>query len=229
MVGVMARSHLPKVLVICQLALVVFACGGTPPPPARGILDSDLGSWKYRRSQQLLDIEVWVPKNKAVAFTASYVYREALKRGRVADRDVANVFVTRYESNTGVKRALVKFARRLAQEAGYVVEEKRLGGARVFVLEGHGEKWATWASKGHVIKVGGRGIDAVPGDVVKRYAERYPSRLESGLLEGPLPPAEVDPADKNVETDENKKKKKDYDPDNPTPDWDKYEGDRSKN
>lgn len=206
---------------IALIPAILAACGGTPPPPAKGILDRDLGSWKYRRSQRLLDVEVWVPKNKAVAFTASYVFGEALKRGRVEDRDVVNAFVTRYQKDVGIERAVVKFARRLAQEEGYTVEEHKLGGARVFLIDGHGEKWAIWASKGHVVKIGGPGIDKVPKSLVADYAKRYPSRLQSGMLEGPLPPG--------VDADEDKGDDEDqpYDPSNPTPEWDKYDSDKT--
>lgn len=210
-------AAMSRAIVWALVAAFLAACGGTPPPPKQGVLDRDLGSWKYRRSQRLLDVEVWVPKNKAVAFTASYVYSEALKRGRVEDRDVVNAFVTRYETNSGVKRALVKFARRLAQESGYAVDEDKLGGARVFMVAGHGEKWALWAADEHVIKIGGSAIDRVPESLVEDYAERYPSRLESGLLEGPLPPGDDGPSDEDKDEDEP------YDPDNPSPDWDRYD------
>jgi hypothetical protein len=211
----MSRGPARTVLVSCALAALLVACGGTPPPPPNGILERDLGAWKYRRSQQLLDVEVWVPKNKAVAFTASYVFREALKRGQVDDRDVVNAFVTRYQRDAGILRSLVKFARRLAQESGYAVNEDKIGGARVILVSGHGETWALWAATKHVVKVGGPGIDEVPSSVVEDYAERYPSRLKPGLLEGPLPPGDDAPADGEEE----------YDPDNPTPDWDRYDSD----
>ena len=46
-------------------------------------------------------------------------------------QDVANAFVTEYAHEDGVERALVKFARRLSQESGYVVEESKIGGQRV--------------------------------------------------------------------------------------------------
>lgn len=212
----MSRGPARTVLVSCTLAALLVACGGTPPPPPNGILERDLGAWKYRRSQQLLDVEVWVPKNKAVAFTASYVFREALKRGQVDDRDVINAFVTRYQRDAGILRSLVKFARRLAQESGYAVNEDKIGGARVILVSGHGETWAFWAANKHVVKVGGPGIDEVPSSVVEDYAERYPSRLKPGLLEGPLPPGDDAPADGDDER---------YDPDNPTPDWDRYDSD----
>lgn len=184
------------------------------------MIEHDLSAWKFRRFQELLDVEVWVPRNKATAFTASYAYGEALKRGHVEDRDVVNVFVTRYQREAGVARQLVKFARRLAQESGYAVEEKSIGGVRVIVVSGHDEEWALWASKRHVIKVGGHGIDGVPSSVVESYGGPYPSLLRAGMLEGVLPPGEDEPGpDSHKPT---------YDPNNPTPDWDRYNGGKKK-
>lgn len=216
-----ARRAVSPSLLALVVGLQICACGGTPPPPKNGILENDLGAWKYRRSQQLLDVEVWVPKNNAVAFTASYVFREAEKRGRVEDRDVVNAFVTRYDTDAGVQRALVKFARRLAQESGYAVEDDKVGGARVILVTGHGEKWAMWAATKHVVKIGGQGIDDVPSSLVGDYAKRYPSRLKAGLLEGPLPPGDDGTPSKDGEDEA-------YDPNNPQPDWEEYDTEEEK-
>jgi len=196
--------------------LGVTACGGHPPPPARGVVEADLGAWKFRRFQPLLDVEVYVANNKAEAFTASYVSDRAERErpGRLVDEDIVNVFVTRYEKPEGVLREMVRFARRLAQEAGYVVDETKIGGERVVTISGHGEWWALWAAPKHVVKIGGRGRTNVPGDLVKTYGKRYPSQLPGGVLEGPLP---AGPDDKKVDPDAP------YDPDNPTPDWKGYD------
>src|SRR6476660_8911504 len=97
----------------------LVACGGRPPPPKRGVVEGDLGGWKFRRFQPVLDVEVWVENNKAEAFTASYVTDQAEKLGHVADKDVVSVFVTRYEKDDGVLRETVKLVRRLAAEGGY--------------------------------------------------------------------------------------------------------------
>jgi hypothetical protein len=203
---------------VVLLASLVIACGGRPPPPARGVLERDLSAWKFRRYQELLDVEVWVPRNKGVAYTASYAFAEALKRGRVEDRDVCNAFVTRYQRHAGIERRLIMFARRLAQESGYSVDEREIEGVHVIEVSGHGEMWALWASQRHVVKVGGRGIEGVPGPVVEAYAEPYPSVLRSGMLEGPLPPGD----------DEVRPGSPKPDPDNPTPDWDRFGGKKKK-
>ena len=205
-------------LVLCLVTL--FACGGKPPIPKRGVVEGDLGSWKFRRFQPLLDVEVWVENNKAEAFAASYVAEAAEKRGHVEDKDVVSVFVTRYERPDGVLRETVKFARRLASEGGYQVDEDKIGGARALTISGRGESWVMWAANKHVVKVGGRGRDDVPASVVESYADRYPSQLPGGSLEGPLPPG-PDNAGERPE-------KQEYDPKNPRPDLDKYDPKKSK-
>jgi hypothetical protein len=200
------------------IAIVVagLSCGGRPPVPKRGVVESDLGDWKFRRFQPVLDVEVWVENNTAEAFTASYVRAEAEKRGRIEDRDLVNVFVTRYQSDVGVLRETVKFVRRLAQEAGYTVDESKVGGVRAVTITGNGEAWVMWAAPKHVVKVGGRNRDDVPEGVVESYGDRYPSKLPGGVLEGPLPEG-PDPASEKPEP------KKPYDPNNPTVDWDEYD------
>ncbi len=211
------------IVVLAGLAVLV-ACGGTPPPPKRGVLENNVSSWKFRRYQELLDVEVWVDKNKAVAHTASYVRGKAEKEGRLDAGDIVNVFVTRYENDLGVLRATVKFVRRLAQEAGYQVEEDKVGGVRLFSISRNDERWMIWAAKRHVVKVGGQDVGKVPKALVKAYGKRYPSRIKGGMLEGPLPEEPALPADdKDGDDGDDGDKEEPYNPDNPTPDWDKYE------
>src|SRR5215468_3450505 len=117
--------------VCVAVVLAAFGCGGHPPIPQRLVVEGDLGSWKFRRFQgPLLDVEVWVAGNKAEAYSASYITADAEKRGRLDDKDLVNVFVTRYESPEGVVRAMVKLVRRLAADNGYQVEEGQTAGAR---------------------------------------------------------------------------------------------------
>ena len=201
------------------IALGVAACGGHPSPPPRGVVEADLGAWKFRRFQPVLDVEVWVENNKAEAFTASYVSDTAERTGHIADKDVVNVFVTRYTNDDGVLRETVKLARRLAAEQGYQVDESKIGGIRTLTINGHNESWVLWAAKRYVVKVGGRGRDSVPSAVVASYADRFPSVLPGGVLEGPLPPG--------PDSDKPKDEKQPYDPNNPTPDLDKYDPKKS--
>lgn len=199
----------PAALIVSLVCIALAACGGPDKPPKRGVIETNVSKWNFRRYQAVLDIEVWVPKNRAAAHTASYVRKSAEKIGRLDDGDVVNAFVTRYRKDNGISRALVKFARRLAQESGYVVQEKKVDGTRLILVTGAGEAWAMWASRRHVVKIGGRGLEKVPKSVIEAYAERYPSRLKSGVLEGPLPagPDEEAPAEEE------------FDPKNPRPDW----------
>jgi hypothetical protein len=202
-------------------ALVISAaCGGHPPQPKRGVVEGDLGSWKFRRFQPVLDIEVMIEGNRGEGFTASYIADAAEKRGHVEDKDVVNVFVTRYERDDGVVRATVKLVRRLAAEQGYQVDEQKIGGARTLTVSGRGETWVMWPAKKHVIKIGGRGRNDVPNGMVSSYADRYPSDLPGGVLEGPLP-AGPDDQPKPIEKDK-------YDPSNPRPDLDKYDPKKAK-
>ncbi len=209
-------------ILLLAVTVTLVACGGRPPPPKRGVVEGDLGAWKFRRFQPVLDVEVWVDGNPAQAYTASYVADAAEKRGHVEDTDVVNVFVTRYEKPDGVLRETVKLVRRLAAEGGYQVDEDKIGGARALTINGHGESWVMWAAKQHVVKVGGRGRDSVPESVVESYADRYPSEIPGGALEGPLPPGPD-----NVVKPEGDDKPE-YDPDNPRPDLDNYDPKKSK-
>jgi hypothetical protein len=200
--------------------LVALACGGHPPIPKRGVVEGDLGTWKFRRFQEVLDVEVWVEGNKAEAYSASYITADAEKRGHIEDKDLVNVFVTRYQTPDGVVRATVKLARRLAQDGGYQVEEDKIAGARTLTITGRGESWVMWPSDKHVVKVGGRGRSDVPKSMIASYVDRYPSQLPGGALEGALPPG---PDDAPV-----KVKKPEYDPSSPQPDVDHYDPNKVK-
>jgi len=210
-----------RVLLVAWVVAAV-GCGGHPPVPKRGVVETDLGSWKFRRFQgPLLDVEVWVEGNKAEAYSASYITADAEKRGRIADRDLVNVFVTRYESPEGVVRATVKLARRLAADNGYQVEEDKIAGARALSITGRGEAWVMWPSSRYVVKVGGRGRTDVPASMVEPYVDRYPSQLPGGSLEGPLPPGRDEPP-------VHKPDKPAYDPSNPRPDTEHYDPNKVK-
>ena len=200
---------------VAAIVLIAVACGGKTPPPKRRVIESSVDAWNFRRYQQLVDVEVYVDDNEAVAHTASYARNAAEKRGELAADDVVNAFVTEYQRPEGIVPALVRFSRRLAQEGGYQVDEVKLGGARVIEVIGHGEAWARWGSGRFVVKIGGRGLARVPAKLVEAYAEPYPSTLKEGVLEGPLP--ELDAPAPSQEP---------YDPNNPTPDWD--QGERTK-
>ena len=197
------------------IVLAALACGGRPPVPQRYVVEDDLGIWKYRRVQKLLDIEVWVDGNHADGYAASYISEDAYKRGKIDEKDVVNVFVTHYEKPDGVLRETVKLARRLAGESGYKVDEDKFGKTRALVISGHDEAWVMWPSEQYFVKIGGRYRDDVPKALVASYADRFPSQLPKGALEGPLPPGpDSKPRDPAKEK---------YDPNNPRPDMEKYD------
>jgi hypothetical protein len=204
---------------VCASALVLAACGGAQPPPRRGILESNVASWRFRRYQKLLDVEVWVANNPAVGHTGTYVRKDAEREGRVAPETIASTFVTRYEQDRGILRALIEFVQRLENDAGYEVEIQSPGGVLVISITGQGESWALWYSHEHIIKVGGRGLESIPEELVEAYGERYPSRLTSDVLDRPLPPEESTGSAGPAEDDAA------YDPENPTPDWEAYQPD----
>ncbi len=210
-----------KPRLLLAAAVIFAACGGHPPQPKRGVVEGDLGAWKFRRFQPVLDVEVMIEGNRGEGYTASYVSDAAEKKGHVEDKDVVNVFVTRYERDDGIVRATVKLARRLAAEQGYVVDEQKIGGARALLIHGRGESWVIWPAKKHVVKLGGRGREDVPKDMVASYADRYPSDLPGGVLEGALPAGPDDQKPKQEE-------KEPYDPKNPKPDLDKYDPKKAK-
>jgi hypothetical protein len=203
------------------IAVIVAACGGKPPVPKRLVVEGDVGSWKFRRFQgPLLDIEVWVDGNKGEAYSASYITESSEKTGKIADKDLVNVTVTKYEKPDGVVRETVRLVRRLAAEKGYQVDEKKLKGVKTLRITGPSETWVMWPSGQYVVKVGGQGRENVPEGVVGSYGDRYPSQLPGGSLEGPLP---AGPEEKpKTET------KDPYDPSNPKPDMDKYDPNKVK-
>jgi hypothetical protein len=210
-----------RLILVALVAVVVSACGGKPPIPKRLVVEGDLGTWKFRRFQgPLLDYEVWIEGNKGEKYSASYITNDSEKRGHIDDKDLVNVTVTRYERKDGVVRETVKLVRRLAQERGYQVSEKKLKGVRALTISGPSEMWAIWPSDRYIVMVGGQGRENVPDSMVEKYGDRYPSQLPGGSLEGALPPGpedklKVDPKDA-------------YDPKNPRPDIDKYDPNKVK-
>jgi hypothetical protein len=191
--------------------------------PKRGVVEADLGSWKFRRFQgPLLDVEVWIDGNKGEAFSASYITNDAEKRGRIEDKDLVNVTVTRYEKPDGVVRETVKLVRRLAQEKGYQVDEAKIEGVRALTITGPGEAWVMWPSTKYVVKVGGQGRTSVPSSMVESYGDRFPSKLPGGSLEGPLPPGPDTKPAKGEAVEET------YDPNNPKANLDHYDSSKVK-
>lgn len=168
-----ARS-LKMMCLVAAFACFAQACGPSSTLPRRRVVESDIGSWWFRRYQDVRDIEVAVPNNPAVAHTAVYAREEAVKRASVRESDVAVAFVTEYRSSHGVADALAGAANALANEEGYVVKKDSVGGVRAYLVSSGDEAWAFWSSGRFLIKVGGRGVHNVPSAIVSRYAAIYP-------------------------------------------------------
>jgi hypothetical protein len=150
------------------VVLVLVGCGASLPP--RFVVERDLGDFRYRRYQQVLDVEFPVEGNEAVGHTASYV-----RRDRGDEVVFATAFVTVYEQ----PRSLVAEVRdRLTSLGTYEVEVGELDGESVWWLDGGSDRWALWVSGQHVIKLGAPRGEEIPEDIASEYADLYPSDLD---------------------------------------------------
>jgi hypothetical protein len=154
------------------LLFVIPSCGGGPP--ARFVLERDVGDWRYRVYQHVLDVEIAIEGNPAEGHTATYVRRADPRSDEVP---FANVFVTVYERPAGLASEVRRQVRALAS---YESEVRDYGGGRVWYLDaGPGDRWALWVSGRYVVKVGGsEDLERVPEDVVSTYMGIYPSDLD---------------------------------------------------
>ena len=158
---------------IALLALAA-SCGPSSALPRRRVVESDVGSWWFRRYQHVKDVEMGIAGNPADAHTAVYARDEAVKAASVSEADVAVAFVTEYKSRKGVATALANLMEALSTDEGYKVARKEVGGRRVMLVTQGDEAWAFWASGRYVVKVGGRGVRSVPSGLVRRYSAIYP-------------------------------------------------------
>ena len=63
----LASPLMIRSLALPLVIVLLGACGGRPPPPPRGVVEADVGDWRFRRYQEVLDVEVWVDGNRGVA------------------------------------------------------------------------------------------------------------------------------------------------------------------
>lgn len=145
-----------------------FGCAAKPP--ARYVIERDLGSYHYRRYQQVLDVELPIPENPAVGHTATYV------RGGDPVR-VVPVFVTAYERAPSLAESV---RQRLRAMDEYTLEVDKVAGEHVWRMRGEsGDVWLLWVSGRQLVKVGApEGEPRVPERVVEAYLELYPSDLD---------------------------------------------------
>lgn len=151
----------------CGLILL-GACG--PKLPPRYVVEKNIGSYRYSRYQQVLDVEIPIAGDPAVGHTAAYV------RGGSAMR-VTPAFVTVYEK----ARGLTETARqRLRNMPGYSVTTREVLGEYVWQVRGEGgDTWLVWVSGPHLVKLGvPEGKDQVPEALAEAYLDLYPSDLD---------------------------------------------------
>lgn len=147
----------------------LWACG--PKLPPRYVIESDLDGYRYRRYQQVLDIELPIEGNTAVAHTATYV------RGGESVH-VAPVVVTTYERAAGLTETV---RQRLRGMDGYSLEVGEVSGDNVWRMRGAaGDLWVVWVSDHYLAKVGAPdGESEVPSAIVEAYLDLYPSDLDA--------------------------------------------------
>ncbi|HEX6241869.1 MAG TPA: hypothetical protein VFZ61_13265 [Polyangiales bacterium] len=150
------------------LALCLFACG--PKLPPRYVVESDVGSYKFRRYQQVLDVEIGIEGNPAVGHTATYV-----RGGKTID--VVPVFITVYQDASGLTETVRQSLRAMS---GYDFDITKLSGEYVFRMRAAGaDHWVLWVSGAHLLKLGApEGKTEVPEDLLDLYLDKYPSDLD---------------------------------------------------
>jgi hypothetical protein len=152
---------------LLALTLLV-ACSHALPP--RGVLERDLGPYRFRRYQEVHDVELSLAENPALGHTATYL------RGGDNLR-IAPVFVTSYQRAEGVAAGLISHLKAMD---GYTTSIVALHGQHVARVVGdQGDGWLLWPSKARVVKLGvPEGEPEVPDVLVAAYLEAYPSDLQ---------------------------------------------------
>jgi hypothetical protein len=155
-------------LLVSLVSLLLAACG--PKLPPRYVIEKDVGGYKFRRYQQVLDVELPIDGNEAVGHTATYV------RGGKTIR-VAPVFVTVYQKSAGLTESVRQSLR--AMQA-YTFDITKQSGAYVYRMRGEGgDSWLLWVSGPHLVKLGApEGEKEVPEELLESYLDQYPSDLD---------------------------------------------------
>lgn len=159
---------MPRTFGFGSLVFVLLSACASPLPP-RYVIEQDIATYQYRRYQQLLDIELQVEDNPAVAHAATYV-----RAGELIE--LIPAVVTRYTHAEGLADTL---RQRLRTLDGYTLTATTLSGAHVWRFQGaEGDTWWLWLSGAHFIKLGAaEGTDALPEHIAGAYLKLYPSSL----------------------------------------------------
>lgn len=154
---------------VAVLWLILCASCGPKLPP-RFVVERDLGPYRYRRYQQVLDVDVPIQGNPAVGHTATYV-----RAGRPVR--VVPVFVTKYTRARGLTDTV---RTRLRQTTSYDVLTREVDGSYVYRMQGEsGDTWLCWVSGPFFVKVGAaEGEQEVAEDIVETYLDVYPSDFD---------------------------------------------------
>jgi hypothetical protein len=177
---------------------LLFLAACAPRLPPRYVIERDLESYKFRRYQQVLDVELPIEGNEAVGHTATYV------RGGKSVR-VVPVFITVYQRGAGLAETL---RQRLRNMQGYSFDIVKAHGDHVFRMRGESkDSWLLWLSGRALVKLGAPdGESETPDELLEAYLEKYPSDLdakgkakEGSEAAGKAPAAETT-ADANPET-----------------------------
>jgi len=159
-----------RIALLASLSLACLsACGPRLPP--RYVVEKNVGSYRYSRYQQVLDVEIPIAGVAAVGHTATYV------RGGSEVR-VTPAFVTVYEN----ARGLTETARqRLRNMPGYALVTREVQGEYVWQVQGEaGDLWLVWVSGPHLVKLGvPEGKSQVPEALAEAYLDLYPSDLDA--------------------------------------------------
>lgn len=153
------------------LVLLVFAAACGPKLPARYVVEKDIDEYRYRRYQQVLDIELPIEGNPAVGHTATYI-----RPGESVQ--VAPVFVTVYERARGLTATVRQALRAMT---AYTFDVTKIEGEHTFRLRGEsGDTWLVWVSGRHVVKLGvPEAQEAIPEALAETYLSLYPSDLDA--------------------------------------------------
>lgn len=139
--------------------------------PPRYVLERDVGDFRYRRYQHVLDVEVPIEGNASQGHTASYVRRDPNDQTAVA-----TAFVTVYAHAQSLSAEVGDSLRSLNS---YEMSVQDVGGGYAWALQGaSGDKWLLWVSRERVVKIGAPPGEEAPEDLVEAYMDLYPSDLD---------------------------------------------------
>ncbi len=150
------------------LSLVAVGCGASIP--TRFVLERDIGDYRYRRYQRVLDVEIPVTGNEATGHTATYLHS-----ARGHGMTVTTAFVTVYAHATALAAELGDALRTLGT---YEVTVTEVDGDYVWRVDGGEERWLVWVAGQYMVKLGAPHGTEVPEEISGEYLDLYPSDLD---------------------------------------------------